>query len=60
MFDLLKRERFSGIIGVEGFSSAISAPAVAGGVCAWRPLFGRGEEVAYSAMEIIKKHFLPE
>ena len=57
MFNLLKQEKFSGIIGVEGFSSAISAPLVAGGVCAWRPLFERGEEVAYSAMEIIKKHF---
>jgi D-psicose/D-tagatose/L-ribulose 3-epimerase len=51
----LKRGGYCDLIGVEAFSSAVSSPAVAAGVGAWRNLFDDGDVVAQSAMRVLAR-----
>ncbi|MDB6454386.1 sugar phosphate isomerase/epimerase family protein [Falsirhodobacter sp. 20TX0035] len=51
----LKAAGYDKLIGVEGFSSAVSGPDVARGVAAWRPLFANGDEIADSGRRVLTR-----
>lgn len=53
---LLKAAGYDKLIGVEGFSSAVSGTDVARGVAAWRPLFADGDEIAESGRRVLTGH----
>jgi D-psicose/D-tagatose/L-ribulose 3-epimerase len=52
----LKEAGYSGLVGVEAFSSAVSHPDIVAGVGAWRNMFEHGDEVAMEAVELLKRH----
>lgn len=52
----LKEAGYSGLVGVEAFSSAVSHPDIVAGVGAWRNMFEHGDEVAMEAVELLTRH----
>nr|WP_210258704.1 MULTISPECIES: sugar phosphate isomerase/epimerase family protein [unclassified Devosia] len=52
----LKAAEYSGLVGVEAFSSAISHPDITAGVGAWRNMFEDGDEVAREGIELMAQH----
>lgn len=52
----LKDASYTGLIGVEAFSSAVSHPDIAAGVGAWRDLFSNGDDVAREGADLLAAH----
>ena len=52
----LKEVGYSGLIGVEAFSSTISHPDIVAGVGAWRPMFENGDDVGREAIRLLEMH----
>ena len=52
----LKGANYSGLIGVEAFSSAVSHPDIVAGVGAWRNMFENGDEVGREAIALLEAH----
>ena len=52
----LKAAEYSGLVGVEAFSSAISHPDITAGVGAWRNMFENGDEVGREGIELMTRH----
>ncbi|WIY52246.1 sugar phosphate isomerase/epimerase family protein [Devosia sp. YIM 151766] len=52
----LKQAQYTGLIGVEAFSSAISHPDITAGVGAWRNMFDNGDDVAREGVELMARH----
>ena len=52
----LKQANYSGLIGVEAFSSAISHPDIVAGVGAWRNMFDNGDDVGREAITLLERH----
>jgi D-psicose/D-tagatose/L-ribulose 3-epimerase len=58
MLARLRAASYTGLVGVEAFSNAVSGPELQAGVSIWRDLFRSGDEVARSAAEIIREQYL--
>jgi|SRR5690554_6848969 len=56
LLERLKEAQYTGLVGIEAFSSAISHPDIAAGVGAWRNMFESGDDVAREGVELMRRH----
>lgn len=56
LLERLNQCGYTGLVGLEAFSSTVSDPDIASGVSAWRPLFEDGDDVAREGQAILDRH----